>query len=103
MKLWRPRICNCLIWVVVMRLRYGGSMRAVGSIYGWWPHWLWYFEDGIYEYAPPVHEHDRRWPPLIFRGCTQEVIGESITRIVRRGRDVVAERINRLEVAPDEF
>lgn len=98
MTLWRPRRCNCLIWAAVQWWCHGGRVRAVGSIYGWWPHWLWHHNGDVYEYAPIVHRTGLLSAPILFRGRAQEVIGERIIRIVRAGRDVIAEQIDRLEV-----
>ncbi len=67
-------------------------MRAIGSIYGWWPHWVWYCGDVVYEYAPLVHRTGLLSAPILFSGRVQEVVGESITRIVRVGPDVIAEK-----------
>lgn len=72
-------------------------MRAMGSLFGWWPHWVWLHEGRVYEYAPLVHRTGLLSAPILFCGRVQEVVGESITRIVRVGRDVMAEKINRLE------
>lgn len=97
MHLWHPHRCNCLIWAVVMWFRHGGRVRAMGSIYGWWPHWLWVKDGRVYEYSPPTHEHGRKLPPVIFNGRAQQIVALRTLYAVHDGVGVHAEIIDRLE------
>lgn len=84
MELWQPKKNNCLAWVLVMRLKFGGVIIPTGSHYGWWPHFYW-SPDGRrrFEFAPPRHVEGLKFPPLLFRGRPQEVLSETITRTVK--------------------
>lgn len=56
-KLQRPKYSNCLIWVIVQWLLYGGSIEVIrhGSKpfnLIWLPHFKWHKDGKVYGYYP---------------------------------------------------
>jgi len=97
MQLWKPKKCNCLWWVIVMKYRHAGYIIPAGSHYGWWPHFYW-SPDGKrrFEFAPPKHVGGLKFPPLFFRGRVQELLSETTTRTVKYSGRVKTETICRI-------
>ncbi|MEM7570746.1 MAG: hypothetical protein AAF337_13220, partial [Pseudomonadota bacterium] len=53
--LMKPEVSNgnCLTYVVAQRLRHGGKIILIKSLYGWWCHAYWLSSAGeVFEYAP---------------------------------------------------
>ncbi|MEO0411850.1 MAG: hypothetical protein AAF221_08445 [Pseudomonadota bacterium] len=65
---------NCLTYVFTQRLRHGGRVVLIKSLYGWWCHAYWLSATGeVFEYAPvqPHRTVKKLWhplPPLVYQG-----------------------------------
>lgn len=65
---------NCLTYVISKRVREGGKIILIKSLYGWWCHAYWLSETGeVFEYAPvqPHRKVKKLWhplPPLVYEG-----------------------------------